>query len=251
MRIPVVLLSWSLAALLGAQNTLGPGEGAAWIAGDGTVRLQGSASSEGPMGDLSVVPWLRLEGAEWGSRGVRFKCGTDPSGCGGAKGHGGVDLRKAVQQNCRRAILAWIQHGMGLRARVEGEAPARIRLVETFVPFLGSRLPPAEGLPTFGPEWCGEGQLLRASPERVAKWLADPAQEGFSGLLGRLGSGYAEGIFGVAGGWAFVGQAGSGKDLQTWVLAGSASTMAVFRFSGPLSREAALRRAGAMQVPLR
>ena len=123
-----------------------------------------------------------------------------------------------------------------------GDAPARLRLEEVFGPFAGPRMPKGEGLPAFGPEWVGEGGLLRASPASLAAWLADPSQDAVSGMFKRYGSGFFEGDVGEDRGWAYVGQAREGGGAWTWVAGGQAGHAAVMRIPGALDRVAALRR---------
>ena len=53
---------------------LRPGEGFAITLGDGGVRAFGEARREAPMGSLAKLVWMRLEGSDWASRGVRYKC---------------------------------------------------------------------------------------------------------------------------------------------------------------------------------
>jgi hypothetical protein len=191
MWTPRLLLIAPLAALLLAAQpapatatlpvpALRPGEGLALTLGDGEVHTFGEARREVPMGSLALLPWMRLEGSEWASRGVEFKCagGAGPLACTKGGGHGKVDLRKALQEDCDRAFLSWIaQAEVGWKADY-GEPAARARLEEVFAPFLGRRLPPGDGLPPMTGAWVGEGDLLRTSPEAFLRWLMEPEQAG-------------------------------------------------------------------------
>jgi hypothetical protein len=156
-----------------------PGEGLAIAGSDGQVHTFGEASRETPMGSLAKLVWLRLVGDEWAAQDVLFKCtGTaGPYKCWLAKGHGKVDLAKATQESCNLAYLAWSTQSL-LQWQVDlGEGAARAQIEGVFGPFLGNRLPPGERLPKPGPEWIGDGDLLRTSPEAMLKWLLDPAQD--------------------------------------------------------------------------
>jgi hypothetical protein len=222
---------------------LRPGEGLAFADLEGRTETRGDASVPGPLGDLSSLLWLRLEGYDWASWRVSYKCSGREGelACTSAKGHGRVDLSNAFERNCRLAVLSWIRQSAALKSRLEGDAVARIRLQEVFGPFSGPRFPKGEKLPAFGLEWAGEGDLLRASPASLAGWLADPSQEQVSGLFKRYGSGFFEGEAGT-GGWVYVGHAGAGEGATTWVAGGQSGHVAVMRIPGTLDRPAALRR---------
>jgi len=146
---------------------------------DGAIKVYGEASREYPMGSLAKLVWLRLEGAEWASAGVEYKC-TGTSGantCWLKKGHGRVDLEKALQQSCNLAFLEWARLSAEEWKKYLGEGVGRLRIEEGFNPFLGNRLPPGDTVPPITPDWVGDGELLRSSPEAMLKWLLDPAQE--------------------------------------------------------------------------
>ncbi|MBP1773812.1 MAG: hypothetical protein H6P99_2975 [Holophagaceae bacterium] len=155
---------------------LRPGEGFAITLGDGEVRVYGEAGREAPMGSLAKLVWMRLEGSEWASRGVRYKCtGTEGAfHCWNREGHGRVDLGTALKESCNLAFLAWIADAQTHWKKDYGEAAARVRMEETFAPFLGRRLPPGDALPPLTPAWVGDGDLLRTSPEAFLRWLMEP-----------------------------------------------------------------------------
>ncbi len=241
----LVALSLSVCILGAAEpSALKPGEGLAVASGSGEIQVKGEARTEGPLGDLACLPWLRLEGFVWSSGKVSFNCkgSADGFACTVAKGHGRVDLRKAFERNCRLALLAWIRQSAAGWAKIEGPIMARMKLQEVFQPFLGSRLSRGEDLPVFGLDWAGEGDLLRASPESLARWLADPSQEPAESMFRRYGAGFFEGDVGDYTGWSFVGRAGSGAGLCTWIAGGQRGRAAVLRLPGQPGREDALRR---------
>jgi hypothetical protein len=228
----------------GGTPALRPGEGLALAATSGDVQLHGEARTEGPLGDLACLPWLRLEGYVWSSGKFIFPCKGSLGGfaCTVPKGHGRVDLRKAFECNCRLALLAWIHVSAAGWAKLEGPMMARMKVQEVFQPFLGSRMPKGEAMPAFGMEWAGEGGLLRASPESLAGWLADPAQEQAESMFRRYGAGFFEGDVGDYQGWTYVGRAGSGAEACTWVAGGQRGKAAALRMPGTPKREEALRR---------
>lgn len=227
---------------------LQPGEALAVADRRGEVQLQGDARRAGPLGDLACLPWLRLEGFVWGSSKVDFHCKGQAGdlACTTPKGHGRLDLRRAFERNCRLALLAWIRASAVRWEKLEGSAIARLRLLETFGPFLGKRLPAGEALPAFGLAWAGAGDLLQASPESLAGWLADPAQETAASLFQRYGAGFFEGTFSAEPSWAYVGGAEGAEGPATWVVVGRREAVAVLRLPGAQGREQALRRAEAI-----
>lgn len=223
---------------------LRPGEGLALAATLGEVRLLGEAKAEGPLGDLACLPWLRLEGFAWSSGKVIYACKGSQQGldCTAPKGHGRVDVREALERNCRLALLAWINRSAAGWAKIEGPVMARMKIQEVFEPFLRNRMPPGEEMPRFGLEWAGDGDLLRASPESLARWLADPAQESADSMFRRYGAGFFEGDVGTYAGWAYVGCAARGPAVHTWVAGGQRGQAAVLRLPGAPGRAEALKR---------
>lgn len=244
MRILTVLVLSSCLLRSSGPLALGPGEGLAVASAEKGVRLLGACREEGPLGDLACLPWLRLEGYVWSSGKVTYACKGSQEGiaCTSPKGHGRVDIREALERNCRLALLAWINRSSAGWSRMEGPAVARLKIQEAFGPFLGDRMPGGEGMPSFGPEWAGEGSLLRASPESLARWLADPAQETVESMFRRYGAGFFEGDVGAYAGWVYVGRAGSGPSIRTWVAGGQRGWAAVLRVPGDPGRAEALRR---------
>jgi hypothetical protein len=191
MRICSVFLMFPAAVMALAQAStpaspgwrapsLKPGEGFAITTVAGEVHAYGEAQKEAPMGGLAKLAWMRLEGAEWASMSVLFKC-TGSAGaftCSNRKGHGKVDLGKALKEDCDLAFLNWITVSQVSWKAVYGEPAARVRLEEVFGPFLGRRLPPGDTLPPLTTAWVGDGELLRTSPEAFLRWLMEPEQAG-------------------------------------------------------------------------
>lgn len=182
---PRLLLVCGLTLLLGAAEpppaalptpVLKPGEGFAITLGDGEVRAYGESTREAPMGSLAKLVWMRLEGAEWASRHVVYRCTgkAGPFVCWNREGHGRVDLGQALQESCNLAFLTWIGEAQVHWRADYGEGAARLRMEEVFAPFLGHRLPPGDTLPPLTPAWVGDGDLLRTSPEAFLRWLMEP-----------------------------------------------------------------------------
>jgi hypothetical protein len=162
------------------EPTLKPGEGFAIATISGEVHTYGEASKEAPMGGLAKLVWMQLEGAEWASMGVQFKCAgaLGPFTCGNRKGHGNVDLGRALKEDCDLAFLYWIGISQVSWKAVYGDAAGRARMEQVFAPFLGRRLPDGDGLPPLTAAWVGAGDLLRTSPEGFLHWLQEPEQSG-------------------------------------------------------------------------
>jgi hypothetical protein len=160
------------------EPILKPGEGFAITLGDGVVHASGEAKQEAPMGNLALLVWMRMEGAEWSSSGLQFKCkgAAGPFTCWNRAGHGRVDLGKALKESCNLAFLFWITYSQNQWKAEYGEAVARVRMEDVFTPFLGRRLPPGETLPPLSAAWVGDGDLLRTSPEAFLRWLMEPEQ---------------------------------------------------------------------------
>jgi hypothetical protein len=156
-----------------------PGEALALSGPDGQVYLFGDASTELPMGSLAKLVWLKLEGSEWGAMNLSFNCtgALKADRCWLPKGHGRLDLGKALAEDCDLAFLAWGQASVQWWLRDYGEGAARARLEDAFGPFLGKRMPGGEDLPVIDAPWVGMGDLLRTSPEGMLRWLVDPAQD--------------------------------------------------------------------------
>lgn len=206
--------------------TLLPGEGLAFRSPEGVIRTYGDVGKEQPMGSLAKLLWLRLEGASWSARSVTYTCtgSMGPWHCWNREGHGKVDLEKASERSCNLAFLSWILESDKVWRATMGEASARARLEVVFSPFLGSRLKSSEGLPAFSPEWIGDGELLRTTPEGMLAWLLEPAQVALlrqcqlllaldpkaagkeGGLWVKTGTAPVPGVIGETSAWAVGGQ---------------------------------------------
>lgn len=230
-------VTWGFAQPASALHPgpLKPGEGLALCLGEGPIQTWGEASAQAPMGDLAKLVWLRLEGSEWASDQVRFKCtGTlGPYTCSRVKGHGTVDLGQALRDGCDLAFLAWIHQSMGRWHQEYGDGVARAQMLEVFEPFLGDRLPPGDGLPALTPAWVGRGDLLRTSPRAMAEWLEDPIQSDVLSFAQRYLSGYFEELkvlFGREGWWVLPATApvpGVPGATSAWVVAGREGVLVV------------------------
>jgi len=211
------------------------------------IRVYGEAQQESPMGSLAKLVWLRLEGDDWAARGVTFKCtGTlGPYTCWLREGHKRVDLAKALNESCNLAFLTWIQESAAAWVRMEGPSAARFRLEEVFGPFLGNRLPPGEDLPRFGPEWVGDGDLLRTSPEAFLRWLLDPAQESLLHRWRKLALGFLDHVTTEGRWWMKTGTApvpGSPGATYAWVAGSNGRVTAVLRLPRGKGRSEGLAR---------
>jgi hypothetical protein len=224
-------------ALLAASRApvLRPGEGFAITLGDGEVRAFGEARKEAPMGSLAKLVWMRLEGAEWSSSGVHYRCkGSDgPFVCWNREGHGRVDLGRALQESCNLAFLSWIAGSRERWLQDYGPDAARARLEDVFQPFLGHRLAPGEGLPPLTAAWVGDGDLLRTSPEAFLRWLMEPDQAEVVTFGKRYLAGYwveFMDLFGKEGWWFKTGTGpvpGEPSATSAWVAGGRGSALVV------------------------
>nr|WP_320131193.1 hypothetical protein [uncultured Holophaga sp.] len=140
----------------------------------GAVELHGDCLREYPMGSLAKLVWLDMEGSDW--EGLTYTCkGVDgPERCWLAKGHGRVDLEKALRGSCNLAFLQWARKSMAESERLLGPGATRALMEDTFQPFLGDRMPPGEGAPVMTQAWIGRGDLLRTTPEAMVRWLIEP-----------------------------------------------------------------------------
>ncbi len=228
-----------------------PGESLALAGPDMEVYRFGDAALEGPMGAFSQLLWAKLEGAVWESGVLSFKCtgAMGPFRCSNPKGHGRVDLAKALREDCRLAFMGWARMSAQRWAEDYGDGPARARMLDVFQPFLGRRLPDAEGVPDLDASWFGEGDLLRASPEALLRWLADPAQEEAVRLYRRLLLSFMDETF-KENAWWFksAAPAGGAGATQAWAVGGNGLVLAVMRLPPGSTREEALARFKAVMV---
>ena len=231
-----------------ATAPLLPGEGLALAAAsDGVVYPFGASSQEHPIGCLADLLWLKLEGSEWGSLNVQFNCTGTLQGhpCRLPKGHGRVDLAKALQENCDNAFLYWGQASVSWWLRDYGEGAARARLEDIFGPFLGDRMPPGEDLPAIDPAWVGQGDLLRASPESMLRWLLDPAQDETVRMARRLLLSFKQATFEPGMWWIEAGTApvaGNPRAATAWAVGGNGRVLAVLHLPEGKGKADALAR---------
>lgn len=230
-----------------ATPALLPGEGLAVAGPDGVVHGYGESSREQPMGSLAKLVWLRLEGEEWMAQNQVFKC-TGTMGayhCWQRGGHGRVDLPKATQESCNLAFLAWALESAEEWKHTYGEGAARTRLEDAFQPFLGHRLKPGEELPPLTPEWIGDGELLRTSPEAMVAWLVDPAQAQLQELCRRLLLNFFVETFKSDAWWMKTGTAPVPSDpgaTSAWVAGGNGSYTAVLHLPRGRGKSEGLER---------
>jgi hypothetical protein len=229
---------------------LRPGEGFAITLGDGGVRAFGEARREAPMGSLAKLAWMRLEGAEWSSAGVQFRCrGTaGPFACWNREGHGRLDLGRALQESCNLAFLAWIESSRRRWIEDYGPDAARLRMEEAFLPFLGRRLPPGEGLPPLTAAWVGDGDLLRTSPEAFLRWLMEPDKAEVITFGQRFLAGFwveVKDLFGKEGWWFKTGTApvpGDPAATSAWVAGGRGPVLVVLHLPRGRGKQEGLAR---------
>lgn len=232
-----------------------PGEGLAVAGPDGKIFNYGEATRETPMGSLAKLLWIRLEGDEWAAMGVEFKCKGEWNGqhCWLQKGHGRVDLGKALQESCNLAFLGWVQLSAVRWRQFYGEAVARLRLDEVFGPFVGNRLKGGDSLPPFGPEWIGDGDLLRTSPEQMLQWMLDPHQEEAMRQARRLLLGFTGNMVQERTWWAKTGTApvpGAPGETSAWVAGSNGDVTCVLRLPRGKGRSDGLARFRAlMKIP--
>lgn len=229
---------------------LRPGEGLAVSLGDGPIQTFGAARAEAPMGGLAQLVWLKLEGIEWSSRDVRFICkGTlGPYHCLVPGGHGKLNLRKALLQDCDLAFLFWASDSMARWKQDYGEAPARLQMDEVFAPFLGARMPPGQALPEPTPAWVGRGDLLRTSPAAMVAWLRDPERSEVVDACHRYLSGFFSDLGDLIGKerWWFkptlIEAPGQADGTSAWVAGGHGNSLAVMFLPRAASRKEAQAR---------
>lgn len=224
---------------------LQPGESLAVAGPDHEIYDYGDSRVEGPMGGLSHLLWVKLEGDAWASGDMQFKCAgaAGPFRCSAPKGHGRVDLVKALQSSCDLAFMAWAHMSADRWAIDYGDGPARARLLDTFGPFLGHRLPDGDGVPDLGLAWFGQGDLLRTSPYALLTWLVDPSQEETVRLYRRLFLSFYDGLFKDNAWWVDPEVAAAPGGLQqAWAVGGNGAVTAVLRLPPGSTRAQAQAR---------
>ncbi len=224
-----------------------PGEALALAGPDGTIYTFGDTTREEPMGSLAKLVWIKLEGMQWEAMGVMFDCKGEWQGCKCwlPKGHGKVDLAKALQENCDLAFLAWGQMSAQIWLHDYGDGAARVRLEDTFGPFLGNRMPPGEGLPEITSAWVGYGDLLRTSTEGMLAWLMDPAQDQALRAYRRLLLSFKQSTYNPNAWWIKTGTAPVLADpgsASGWAVGGNGQVLAVLHLPQVKGKDDGLER---------
>jgi len=228
-----------------------PGEALVLAGPDREVFGYGETLTESPMGGLSHLPWVKLEGDIWASGAMQFKCtgAAGPFKCTGR--HGRVDLSKAFLNGCNLAFMAWARMSAQRWQDDYGDGAARARLVDAFQPFLDRRLPFGDGVPTLDMAWFGEGDLLRTSPDALLRWLIDPAQEEAVRLFRRLLLTFYDETFKENAWWVdaeTTPAAGAPEATQAWAVGGNGIIIAVLRLPPGSTRATAMARFRAILV---
>ena len=224
-----------------------PGESLALGTLDRDVFHWGDTASEGPMGGLAHLVWVHMEGDAWLSADVQFKCvgAAGPYHCSTVKGHGKVDLARAMQTCCNLAFMGWAHASAQRWEQDYGEGVARARLLDAFQPFLGRRAPRDEGVPELDMAWFGEGDLLRTSPDGLLRWLTDPAQEAAVRLFRRCLLNFYDETFKKNAWWMAVELtpvADAPGQFQAWAVGGNELVLAVLRLPPGTTRKDAQTR---------
>jgi hypothetical protein len=204
-----------------AAPKLAPGEALVVADADGKIMAYGDEQAEHPIGPLAQIVWLKMAGAEWGSLEVYYVC-SDPA-CQPPKGHGRVDLKKALHEDCDAAFLYWANWVREDWVRIEGEGLTRMKTISTFAPFLGERFKGDGPMPMYGPEWIGRGELLRSTPTAFMAWYADPQNSEVRTRLREMLGGFFHGLLDRKSWWFKPAASPAG----TWVLGSDGRTAAL------------------------
>ncbi|MCE1228275.1 MAG: hypothetical protein LWX11_02120 [Firmicutes bacterium] len=225
-----------------------PGEGLAMVGADGVIQAYGEADRESPMGSLAKLVWIRFQGDEWAARDMGFRCvkgGVNGYECWEKKGHGRVDLAKALKESCNLAFLAWADWSLAEEKRLYGDGVTRVRLEDAFRPFLGTRLKPGNEVPALGPPWIGDGDLLRTTPRAMLQWMIHPAQERMMAQCRRLMLGFQGFVMEKPTWWMKTGTApvpGEYGETCAWVAGSNGVVTAVLRVPRGKGRSDGLAR---------
>ncbi|HJW08758.1 MAG TPA: hypothetical protein VJ483_03940 [Holophagaceae bacterium] len=215
--LPILpLLLAATAALAEAPNPpapkLNPGEALVVCDDGGKVSAFGDDKTEHPMGSLAQLVWLKMAGADWSGLEVYYVC-SDPA-CQAPKGHGRVDMKKALHEDCDAAFLYWANWVREDWVRIEGEGLTRMKTIDSFGPFLGERFKGDGPMPQYGPEWIGRGELLRASPSSFMAWWKDDQNSDVRTRVRELLGGFFHGVLDRKTWWFKAAASSAG----TWAL---------------------------------
>ena len=109
-----------------------------------------------------------------------------PFHCWQPKGHGRVDLAKALQASCNLAFLAWATHRPSGGSGTTAKARPGPGCWTPFGPFLGRRMPDAEGIRNWTwPGWA-KGTCCAPAPKALLRWLIGPRPGRVPALYRRL-----------------------------------------------------------------
>lgn len=206
------------------------------------VKVFGEAKRPHPLGMLSKFVWLRLQGTDWEARDLRFRCSGNLEGiaCSNPKGHGRVDLGKALKEGCDLAFVSWGRLAVATWSQESGEGSARLRLEEGFRTFLGRRMPPGDEPPILGLDWVGEGALLQGSVAEILEWMLEPAQEGLAQQARRYLGNIIQDPIGDW--WIAAGPSVAPGEAGTWVVGSNGAAYVVLHLPTPTPKAEALAR---------
>ncbi|HJU83385.1 MAG TPA: hypothetical protein VJ600_04175 [Holophagaceae bacterium] len=220
----------------GAGPKLRPGEALVVADPDGKITVQGEAAVEHPVGALAEIIWLKVAGAEWAGYDVYYVC-SDPA-CQPPKGHGRVDMKKALHDGCDAAFLYWANFVREDWIRVDGDGVTRMNLKSAFGPFLGDRFKDEGPVPQFDAPWIGRGELLRASPSGFMAWYMDAQNSDVRTRIRELLGGFFHGIFDRKTWWFKAAPSSAG----TWVLGSDGKSAALLYLPTPETNSTAMER---------
>ncbi len=226
----------------GWKPALAPGEEMGVGTAKDGVKVFGTALRPHPLGMLSKFVWLRLQGADWEARELRYRCSGTLEGisCSNPKGHGRVDLGKALKEGCDLAFIIWGRLAVDTWSQESGEGSARLRLEEGFRTFLGRRMPGGDDPPKLGLEWVGEGALLQGSLTEILGWMLEPAQEGLAQQARRYLGNIIQDPIGDW--WIAAGPSAAPGEAGTWVVGSNGLAYVLLHLSGPTPKAEALSR---------
>ncbi|HJV90903.1 MAG TPA: hypothetical protein VJ623_11405 [Holophagaceae bacterium] len=243
--MPSLVLGATLCLAQGPKDwkpALAPGESLGLGGAREGINVYGEATRPHPLGFVAKLVWLRMQGTEWEARGFRARCtgSLDGLACSNPKGHGRVDLGKALREGCDLGFLVWARASVADWSQESGEGSARLRLEEGFRSFLGRRLPAGDGPPVLGLEWVGQGTLLQGSVREILDWMLEPAQEGLAQQARRYFGNLTQDPIGDW--WVAAGASVGMGETGTWVCGSNGSTYALLHLPRTLPKTEAVAR---------